>query len=68
MPCESGMLALSLSSVMLDRLAKRAYEIGALKPSARMRSAMPSSAAHCSVCGSLNITCKELNIGLATFQ
>ena len=41
---------------------------GALKPSARMRSATSSSAAHCSVYCVSNMVCSELNIDPVTFQ
>ena len=45
-----------------------AYEPGALKPSARMRSAISSSAFHCSVYCVSNIIVQALNIGPVTFQ
>src|SRR5690606_38681961 len=50
------------------RRVNSAYEPGALKPSCRMRSAISSSAAHCSVYWVSNITCRALNIGPVTFQ
>src|SRR5690606_19535330 len=65
---QSGASVRPGSSTIEDRLMNSAYEPGALRPSARMRSAVSSSAFHCSVYWSMNIACSELNIGPVTFQ
>src|SRR5690606_11424709 len=64
----SSALGVSLHSFTDASDWKALYEPGAWKPRARIRSAISSSAFHCSVYCSMNISCRELNIGPVTFQ
>ena len=60
-----GVTGASFSELSLPNCA---YEPGAAWPSARMRSAIGSTAFHSSVYWAMNIACSVLNIGPVTFQ